>query len=55
MRDCQPVGFVRGQEVFMGSWEEAFRFLVMFGGACVILVLALALFVWILYKLDKLG
>lgn len=55
MRDCPPVGIVRGQEVFMGSWEEVFRFLVAFGGGCVILALSVALFVWILYKMDKLG
>lgn len=41
-----PVGMVRGQEEFMGSLEEVFMFPVMFGGPCVIIALAVALFVW---------
>jgi len=38
----------------MSSWMAVFRFLVAFGGACLAGAGAFALFVWLLYKLDKL-
>lgn len=37
----------------MNSWGAVFRFLVAFGGACFVFAGAVALFVWILSKLDE--
>jgi uncharacterized membrane protein len=38
----------------MSSWGAVFRFLVAFGGAMIMFVVAVALFGWIVYKLDEL-
>jgi hypothetical protein len=38
----------------MSSWGAVFRFLVAFGGGMIMFVVAVALFGWILYKLDEL-
>ena len=37
----------------MSSWEAVLRCLALFGGGCLILSGSLALFVWLLYKLDE--
>ena len=44
---------VRGHGGIMSSWMADFRFLVAFGGACMFGAGAVALFVWLIGKLDE--
>jgi len=37
----------------MSSWEGVFRFLVAFGGGCVLFAGTIALLVWVMYKIDE--